>query len=417
MRRLLSIAAIALLPSAFAQDPQPSSRPYNELTAILVESRPATAVEKLAARLEREPGDDANRLALGVSRLFAGVERLCQSLYAHGADPSGLVVLDFATRGGMTHLPIPKNPNPAPITYEGCRQILGRFLSELESVESTLAPIRDESVKLPLPIGLIRFDINNDGSSDQWETAWELYARLARARNFTEEKVRTFVIVLDRADVEWLRGYCRLLHALGDIALAYDMREMFERTGHLVFEGMQSPYPFLRATSKPRDIWGTEILDLIAMIHLTNFRLVEPQRMAAARTHLLAMIDHSRTMWRYVLAENDDDGEWIPSPKQTGVIPNARIDQETVDGWHFALGEFEALLNGRKLVPFWRDDPRGVNLRAFFEQPADFDLVLWVQGTAAAPYLESGVKIDRQSWRRIESLFGGRFLTFAVWVN
>ena len=46
-----------------------------------------------------------------------------------------------------------------------------------------------------------------------------------------------------------------------------------------------------------------------------------------------------------------------------------------------------------------------------------FDLVLWVQGTAAAPYLEKGPKTKPETWRRLQTIFQGQFIGFAFWFN
>ena len=75
-------------------------------------------------------------------------------------------------------------------------------------------------------------------------------------------------------------------------------------------------------------------------------------------------------------------------------------------------------MKGKKLLPFWRSGfEGGINLREVFEDPRDFDLVLWVQGTAALPYLEEGQLTDAALWREFQRLFRGQFLGFALWFN
>ena len=82
------------------------------------------------------------------------------------------------------------------------------------------------------------------------------------------------------------------------------------------------------------------------------------------------------------------------------------------------LDELEAILQGEKLAPFWRDaGGKGVNIKRMFTEPRTFDLVLWVQGTAAGPYLEEGKVTDQAFWNRIQRGFGGQFFWFALWVN
>ena len=89
-----------------------------------------------------------------------------------------------------------------------------------------------------------------------------------------------------------------------------------------------------------------------------------------------------------------------------------------VAGWHDFLNEAEALLLGEKLVPFWRGDgAKGVNLKRAFDEPRTFDLVLWIQGTAAQPYLEDGQLTTKETWVRLQGVFRGEFIGFALWLN
>ena len=82
------------------------------------------------------------------------------------------------------------------------------------------------------------------------------------------------------------------------------------------------------------------------------------------------------------------------------------------------MGKIDKILAGKLLIPFWRgDDDRGINLRKVFVEPRKMDLVLWVQGPAAAPYLEPGEKVDGQIWRDLQRDFGSNFPGFAIWFN
>ena len=92
------------------------------------------------------------------------------------------------------------------------------------------------------------------------------------------------------------------------------------------------------------------------------------------------------------------------------------VTQETVDGWMLFLGEFDALLTGRKLIPHWRLE-KGINLRRVFAEPRTIDPVLWMQGSAALPYLEVGELTSSETWSRIMGLLQGNFLGYAIWFN
>jgi hypothetical protein len=94
------------------------------------------------------------------------------------------------------------------------------------------------------------------------------------------------------------------------------------------------------------------------------------------------------------------------------------VTDEMVKGWQEFLAEAEALLQGKTLIPFWRGrETRGVNLRRVFKEPTTFDLILWAQGTAAAPYLEDGPQTSAETWRRLQRVFQGEFIGFALWFN
>ncbi len=224
------------------------------------------------------------------------------------------------------------------------------------------------------------------------------------------------LVRFDRADVAWLRGYCYLLEALGEILLAHDGRELFEHTGQVFFTRIETPYKFLLAKTRAElDMWDN-IPDMIAVIHLLRLPVIEPARMQTALAHLQQMLAMSREMWKFVLAETDDDHEWIPNPKQKSVV-GIVVTQQMVDGWLGFLDEADALLAGKRLIPFWRNSEKGVNLRRVFTQPRTFDAVLWFQGTAAVPYLEDGPKTRPDVWDRLWRAFEGDLFLFAAWFN
>ena len=146
--------------------------------------------------------------------------------------------------------------------------------------------------------------------------------------------------------------------------------------------------------------------------------MVEPERAASARLHLLSMIELSRESWRRIYAETDDDAEWIPSPSQTGRFRNLRVTDEIVQGWHGFLDEFEALLNGAKLVRHWRfAGDRGVNIRRMFTEPRRLDPVMIAAGPGALPYIEEGAVIDSDTVGTLFDIIGDGFFAYFVWFN
>ncbi|APW59435.1 hypothetical protein [Paludisphaera borealis] len=392
-------------------DESPSIEKY------LAEGKLAEGEKTLEVRLNAAPDDGKARFGLGVVQFVRGVERMVQSFHRYGLRTSLLGnALPFE------RLPIPENAHPEPIGYEELRPIFQTWVDDLARAEATLAQVRDDQVKLPIRIGELRLDFNGDGKADAEETLWRIFAEFNRAANdpAIAAASKEFVIVLDRADVSWLRGYCHLLMAYGEVYLAHDCRELFDHTGPLFFGNAKSAYPFLQRTAgEPGGRFEfDDIVDAVAFIHLIRLPVVAPQRLTATLSHLESMIALSRESWKFILAETDDDHEWVPSPKQHTVIPGLTVTDEMVKGWKEFLDEAESLLQGKKLVPFWRArEARGVNLHRVFTEPRTFDLVLWVQGTAAAPYLENGPQTSAETWRRLQRVFQGEFIGFALWFN
>lgn len=402
---ILSLAAALVAASAHAETSA-------ELTdRLLSAGKLAEAESSLAKILAEHPDDAEARYGLGATRFLRAVERMSQSFYRYGLHGTPLTA----------PFPIPLNPKPEPIRYADLRHIIQAMVDDLAKAESTLAPMGESEVKLPLHLGRIRLDLNEDGMAGEDERIWKVFVQIAGTRDFaTPEQAGAFVVAFDRADVAWIRGYSHLLMALAEAYMAHDGEELFNVSAHLFFSRPITPYPTIVAAAPDQQArWNNDsILDFIAMIHAVHLPVKEPARMQAALKHLETMIALSRETWKRILAEKNDDREWIPNPHQASSVPGGAVNGNMVEGWMTFLDEADAVLQGKKLVPFWRKgEKRGLNLRRVFTEPRTFDLVYWVQGTAAFPYLETGEKTRPETWRRLQQLFGGRFIGFAFWFN
>ena len=383
----------------------------------LIEGKLAEERKALAEAIAAKPTDAQAQFGLGVIQFVGGVERLVQSFHRFGLRANVLGnALPFA------RLPIPVKAAPEPIGYADLRAIFQRWTDDLARAEATLSKVSDDAVKLPLHFGLIHLDITGDGKFDPDERLYRLYAQLSGPPRdqANADAGKDFLITFDRADVAWLRGYCHLLIAMSEAYLAHDGQDLFDHTAPLFYAKAKTPFPFLsrRPVRGEPNFDISDGLDAIALIHLVRLPVKEPARMNAALVHLEAMLALSRESWKFILAEADDDHEWVPNPKQHSVVPNGTVSEEMVKGWSDFLGEAQAILKGEKLIPFWRPAPeQGLNLRRVFTEPRTFDLVLWVQGTAAAPYLEKGPCTTPDTWNRFQRIFRGDFIGFAVWFN
>jgi hypothetical protein len=430
-----------------------------DVAASLYAADTGGAAARAEAAIAAGEADGTAQFALGVGRFLGAVEGLLQTLHRHGLHSeylgpkslSGLPVL---------RLPVPPNPSPEPVSYADLRAMLERFGQDLAEAERALSEVGNRPVALPLDLMRVKLDATGAGGEIDLFAGFLAVAGSATLREDIEEPLR---FRFDTADSAWLRGYAHLLMALTDFLLAHDWEAAYTATFHGLFPDSFTPQtPLAGATAElaarlegvigaigvqpdcdPATpdcqgryaLWqagqaaawaeaewlemaveGGGIADAIAFLHLMHWPVIAPERMASALGHLEAMATASRETWERVLAETDDEREWLPAPAQTGMLTGIGIDETVLQGWFAFLDEFEAILKGEKLVAHWRFR-QGINLRRMFLEPRTFDAVLLAQGSAAVPYLEDGPLSDAQAWERILQLFGGDFFSYFVWIN
>jgi len=331
---------------------------------------------------ESHTKDDEVRFGLGITQFLLAAERLSHSLQG----PNG-----FKTRvlsqlvDGATERPSKLPPEAYPIL----RALIDRFAKDVRAAEATLAEVSDTEVKLRLHVGRIRFDLDGDGKTTPNETLLQAVSQLGvRIRGTNQQE--DLIVAFDQADVHWFRGQCHGLVAACEFLLAYDLREMLDQ---LFSAGT------LDGTSRSSSV------DAVAVIHLIDWPVREPKRMPSALEHLEAMVRQFRQVHDAAEAETDNDHEWIASPNQVATLSGKSISPEMFARRRAFLGELDQLLAGKRLLPLVRHYPnykqkRGVNVRRVFTEPRRFDLILWVQGTAAEPYLEEG-DVNEEFWPKL----------------
>ena len=415
MRRLAWLLAAALAqllplstPSVAAPDP-----------AALFEARTVADRNSALAALEAAaPADPASAYAAGAGEFFTALEILAGGLHRHGFESPQSFVLP------LMRLPVPDNPNPEPLTYEQFRAILVAFRDRLQKSAATLGSVpADADIGMVIDLAHVGIDLDEDGKITPQESAAAIMAALSN-RSGDAPDATPLIFRFDRADGYWLQGYAEFLMAQADFWLAHDFRGMFDGSFHMLFPRAKLP---LQDILVPLDggtggILSSEwrLADFISLVHLVNWPVVEPERRQAARRHLLEMIRLSREDWKAIRAETDNDREWLPGPQQKGTnrLTGLDVGEEQVEAWLAALTMAEDLLEGRVLLPHFRIADKGINMKRFFEEPKNFDLVLSITGPAIAPYLESGKILTSDEFDQIQRQFGGGgFLTFALWFN
>lgn len=393
-----------------------------KLDELLSQGKLADAQKYFEQVAAKDAADGEARVALGLTQFLQAIEGLAQDNFRFG------LLNQHARNLPLARMPVPLNDDPEQISYEKLRGVVERFAARLALAESSLAEAKTAAIQIPLYIGRVRLDLDGNQAYSEDETLWKVFAAINSG--VEPKQGEEFFIGVDSADVHWLRGYCHFLMAFCDVALAYDERPLFERCAQLLFPNVDSPFRVAQEGAKdPEDFPPTMFLDGIAAIHLVNFKLIDKARMASAHAHLVSMIEQSRLSWERAENEMDDDHEWIPNDRQTGVL-QVRVSRDVITGWHKVLAELDAILQGKKLVPYWRmyftsvfrtpefpDTGTGINLQKVFLEPRDFDLVLTIQGTNVEPYLEEGSLSTPEAWTEMTRVFGGQFFGFAIWFN
>lgn len=384
---------------------------------FLVSGKLADGEAKLKSLLEKTPDNDQLLMELGFVQFFRSVEQMGQTLHSFG--PRDSLIMGQIP---FLRFPVPANSDPKPVELADVRRMVQKFIRDLDQVDATLAKVSAEDVSMPIRIMQVRLDFNSDGTASEKELLGPVllsYLGGARRTQAQLESLAEKSIRFDRADVDWLRGYCCLLRSMGEVFLAHDETEFWNVVAHRLFKKGKTEFEFLDEEANPDGDFYFEIADIIAAIHNVRFPVSEPERLKAAHRHLLNTIGHSRAMWKRINAETDDDGEWIPSPDQSNPFTEVRITRRMTDSWESFLNEGEKILNGELLVPFWRgtNKKRGIDLRQVFHDPKEFDLVLWIHGSGARQFIRIGECSKPETWSEFQRVFRGDFFGFAIWFN
>jgi hypothetical protein len=329
---------------------QAASRPLVE--QYLHSGQLARGEQVLEAALAATPDDDQLRFGLAVLQLVRGVERLGQALFEYGCRSEN-------TNAPFLRLPVPTNPDPSEISDAAFRRVLDGFRSDLETVEATLASVKDRNVVLPLRLADIRLDLTGKGDAD--ERFGEILKKLMGPGFRMNAENPEFLVRFDRGDVAWLRAYCHLLMAIIDVQLAIDTEPAFRH-----WSGQQ--FARLKHQSKSKDEKEQDAWNVV--------RIKEPARLGHFRKHILKVCELNRETWAFIRAETDNDQEWLPNPRQTGVL-RMPVTDVMIDTWLSMMAELEDLFDSKKVFPAWlmnifhQKTTKGFNIRAFLDDPPD----------------------------------------------
>jgi hypothetical protein len=365
----------------------------------------ARGEQVLEAALVAEPENDELRFGLGTLQFIRGVERLGQALHEYGCRSEN-------TNAPFLRLPVPPNPDPSPISYSAFRRVLNEFGHDLARAETTLAGITSDDVTLRLRLADVRLDLMGRGQAA--ERFVDLLTRLMGRNPPALAGNPSFEVCFDRGDVAWLRAYCHLLMAIIDMQLALDLEPTFNLTADELF--LRPHQPFVgtpeERSEKLFDAWGAVAVR-------------EPARLPRFRQHLLKVCELNRETWKHIRAETDDDHEWLPNPKQKGVL-GLPVNDAMIDAWLGMIDEFETVLTGRKVIPrsilqfLSPSAKRGLNLQAVLDDPpAKFDWNRLRSESPAEKYLATNQPdMNIIALFRVGSVFQNSLgVAYAAWFN
>jgi len=322
----------------------------------LYSGRLARGEQAMDLAVATHPADDQLRFGLAVLQLTRSFERLGQSLYQYGC-----VTTDGL--GPILHLPVPTNPDPSPISYADLCRILDLFHSDLVKVESTLAEIKADDVRLRLRMAEIR--LNLTGLENAQERYRELLQKALGTRFQLPQDNPDLEVCFDRGDVFALRAHCHLLMGFIDILRACDSEEGFSLWVEEQFAKPKNPSKLSPAERRKRqdELWKV-------------IKIGEPARLGHFRRHMVKFCELSRESWTAIRRETDDDHEWLPNPRQTGVL-RVPVTDEFINDWLAMLAETESLYEGKKSIPpslvqfISPLTSRRMNLKTWLDNPPD----------------------------------------------
>ena len=398
-KRLIGLGLLVLAIPVRAGTPEP-------LDAFLRDGRIKAGLTAYA-----DPSDNVGRFSLASLQTLDGLQQFSAGLNSLGVNPT------FVQEGiPFFRMAMPGRQGAA--TNQATPAEVGRLfknlLASLKSANATLTGMDEKEFKVEVNLSQIHLDLDGDGQCSPNETLLAV-AGGGLGLNPAAQGSNDIVVRFDSADAMWLKGYTHFLSGVLELLLAYDWHPVWNQYAHVVFLHPEPAPPISRFIQPDSRFAGWA--DLIAAVHELRLNLVDKDGPRRARDEFRAMISSSRICWKRVLAETDNDKEWLPSPTQTGP-GGTKITQEQINAWLRILDEMDAIATGHKLLPHWRMKPGlGINVDKMVASPPPLDLVLLLQGSVLIPYVEEGEVSDMATWRQLTQVFGPGFIRFAIWSN
>jgi len=378
----------------------------------------SASLKDKASFLASQGAYPATQFELGIVEAMRAIETIYQYRYKHY---SGELPL---TPGG-TNGKLPTNPD-AKFDPAFLENAMKDALVYLSKADSALKKASGSEFAVVLDPKDFWFDINGNGAKDESEGLLEyLPAVMGNPRAIRRQQQNMKLITeirFDTADADWALAYVHTLSGMAEMVLAMDPTPAIRQ----VVEGREA---LLGDGSSATIMLGLDNeVDSVAAFLLVLRGKPDKARTRKAHSHFLQMVASNKDFWNRLSKETDDDREWIPNPEQTSSF-GVQVTQEMADGWQTVLADVEDVLEGRKLIPYWRTarntrersagpvTPRGLNMKSIFMDPPETDIVHLLHGGVLAPYMEEGEIANMRSWREFGRMTGNQTSLFALWFN
>lgn len=429
MKQLFTAAAaLFLAPMAIGQE----KSDIHPVSNVMAEHGLASAEAMLTLQAYAGAGPDTEFLLGGV-RFLRGIEVMMQTRWENSAVPINFIP---GMRGEL-----PPNPN-GKFKADFLEVALKRGLHQFGKAERPLVEASKSDFSAVIRVSDIWFDVNKDGMKQDAESVGEIFAALSppaprstMRRDDDGDPVRDAngnilwdtpeapefdgLVRFDGADADWLGAYVHLISGFSELTLAAGPTQSIERVMTSREQLRSFGTLFFDTTGWADEEW----VEMAAATLLTLRGEPDAERTRAAHAHFKSMISYNRNFWEEVMLETDNDREWLPNPDQQSAF-GIEVSEDLAESWQQVLAEMSAVLEGEALIPYWRlpnlgerKNGVGINIAKWLQNPGDMDLVLWIQGEAVIPYLETGRIVDTNATNRFQQLTRGNGLMFAAWFN
>ncbi|OQW94829.1 MAG: hypothetical protein BWK79_04660 [Beggiatoa sp. IS2] len=208
---------------------------------------------------------------------------------------------------------------------ESIKHELETTLTKIQVARSLLQSVEGKELALIIEPGNWVIDLDGNGEVSPYEHYFfwipkrdPITDRSSDQADFYKKNYVNPKIKLDQADILWTIAYCYFGEFVIHTVLAYDIEKDLKNQ---------------------------------LLISPLSIKLVNRNRISdKAYSSIISGINYSQKLRQALLAETDDELEWIASPKQKNTVFPLAMDEQTFTTWGALLEQIVAVLEGRVLL-------------------------------------------------------------------